>query len=349
MFCGARGIPLYGPSGASAHLRGVARALQRRRRRRAGGHRARRGCPRPLGRRRAAPRGPRRAVGAAAPAHGGARASGHRLAARAWARGRPALLWERHEPATRAAGQWARLTGTPRVVELNAPLAWERRWPAAPRVGALQREAASLRAADRVVAVSAWLADWAVHAAGCAPERVVHVPNGVAPQGLGDRERARATLGLQGDVLGFLGSMRRWRGAARLPALLDALGPGWTALCVGPGAPDHPRIVAVGGCTSGALPDLCAAIGRGDRALHGRGAALAVSAQGAAVPRPGRPRRRDRRGRRADADRRRGRAPARHRRPGRLGRGGAAAARPAAGPRVRPWDDVVREALLGLS
>ena len=233
IWCGARGIPLYGPSGASAHLRGVARALRRR------GHEVQiatvcaaddRGrwddrdalpaihLPTPGAAPRRWPTGIRTL---------GARIDGHLLAAAAWPIARPDLVWERHEPATRAADRWARWRGVPRLVELNAPLSLERRWPRSPRRAALERERAVLQGADRVVAVSAWLAEWAVREAGCRADRVLHVPNGIPQHAAGARTSARASLGLDGPVVGFVGSMRPWHGAEGLPALLDALGPPW--------------------------------------------------------------------------------------------------------------------------
>jgi hypothetical protein len=108
--------------------------------------------------------------------------------------------------------------------------------------------------------VSEWLVRWA-REQGC--ERVVHLTNGVEPQEAGDRERTRERFGLSGPVLGFLGSMKPWHGAQRIPAILDALGPAWKALVVGDGPcppPPHPRLVRSGQVRADAVPDLVAAM-----------------------------------------------------------------------------------------
>jgi glycosyltransferase involved in cell wall biosynthesis len=251
--CAARGIPLYGPTGASAHLRGVARALER------AGHHVLVATPLREDERGAWdlspplrsvhlptrwPRGLRTF---------GARVDAHLLAARI---GAADLLWERHEPRGAGLGRWARARGIPHLVELNAPLPWERRWPRGPRLGEARREAELLRAADRVVAVSGWLARWAADL-GCA--RVDHVPNGVAHGFAGERDRARAELGLEGPVVGFVGSGHAWHGVDRLPALLDALGPGWHGVVVGGAAPAHPRLIATGRVPDDQLPHYVAA------------------------------------------------------------------------------------------
>jgi glycosyltransferase involved in cell wall biosynthesis len=158
-------------------------------------------------------------------------------------------VWERHAwPYGSAAGH---------VLEVNAPLARER---GAPR----EREAEhrAVRSAFEVVVVSRWLAAWAVDEVGCDPARVRHVPNGTSSV-RGDRDATRARLDLRGPVVGFLGSMRRWHGADRLPEILEALGPAWTGLAVGDGpAPpvDHPRLVRTGQVPETTAADLVAAM-----------------------------------------------------------------------------------------
>jgi glycosyltransferase involved in cell wall biosynthesis len=262
VWCAARGIPLYGPTGASAHLRGLSRALLSR------GHRVRVATPQhhdERGRHEEAPPLPsvhlprgRWPVGLRS---AGARLDGHLLALRAMFP-RPELLWERHTLGSRAASRWARVLGLPRWVELNAPLALEVSWPDPPRPARLREEHALLRSAERVLAVSRWLADWAVAEVGCAPDRVVHLPNGVEQGRPGERERVRQALGLTGPVVGFLGSMSAWQGADRLPQLLDALGPDWTGLALGGGpvAPaGHPRLIQLGRIASDELPDYVSA------------------------------------------------------------------------------------------
>ncbi len=245
------GIPLYGPSGASAHLRGVARGLDAAVVAVSRSVDGRGAVSDPVEARvvTAPPRGWR----AVPPAwrEGLGVWDGRRLATRAVAAlGPPSLIWERHALFSDA-GLWlAHAHRATRIVELNAPLVLERARYGRLRQRALAErlERASLRAADRVVAVSAWLAAWAVAEVGCAPERVRHVPNGTALRGDGDRDGARRRLGLSGLVIGFVGSMKPWHGVERLPAILDAL-PEATALIVGDGPcsiPAHPRAIALG-------------------------------------------------------------------------------------------------------
>lgn len=254
VLCGDAGIPLYGPSGASAHLRGVARAFVRR------GAQVCVATPLPSDHRgtwgtpiaaRAVHRPPRTWLR-------GLRTLGrHRDAQRLYAAATdgfsPDLVWERHS-------RWDTALAHPlRILEVNAPVLHE---GGKARRSTARRVRRSLHRAARVIAVSGWLARWAI-TAGCDPARVRHVANGVEPRALGDRAATRARLGLSGNVLGFLGSNKPAHGLHRLPAILDALGGSWSALCVGVGpvpAPAHPRLHAVGGVPSADVPDLLAAM-----------------------------------------------------------------------------------------
>jgi len=265
----APGVPLYGPSGSSAHLRGVARAF------RTMGWDAHLAVPRLADHRGAvhdplqipvttwAPRRwgwmPRRFR------ERGERRDGARLMSRAVADfGLPDLLYERHSLFCDAGARLARRNCVPRIVELNAPQATERaRWetlrdpPFAHRM-----ERVVLQSADRVVAVSAHLAAWAIEEAGCQRDRVRHVPNGTVGGRAGDREGTRTRLGLEGLVVGFLGSLKPWHGVERIPAILDAL-PEATALVIGAGPvpiPAHPRILFAGRAEPAEVPDLVSAM-----------------------------------------------------------------------------------------
>ena len=75
---------------------------------------------------------------------------------------------------------------------------------------------------------------------------VVHLVNGVDTPAVGDRARIRRELGLEGPVVGFVGSGNPWHGGDQLPALLDALGPEWRGIAVGGAVPPHPRLIATG-------------------------------------------------------------------------------------------------------
>ena len=104
-------------------------------------------------------------------------------------------------------------------------------------------ERANLRQADRVIAVSEWLADWATRQ-GVPPSRVRHVPNGTSLTQPGRRDATRRCLGLSGLVIGFVGTHKPWHGLGGLPAVLEAV-PEATALVIGDGpvpVPDHPRL-----------------------------------------------------------------------------------------------------------
>ncbi len=181
-----------------------------------------------------------------------------RLAAIATNEWTPDLIWERHALFSDGARKLAKRRKIPRLVELNAPLALERARFGRVRDAAYARymENSNLIAADRVIAVSAWLADWARNL-GC--ERVSHVPNGVQATP-GDRELGRE--GLEGLVVGFVGTNKPWHGIESIPAILDAL-PEATALMVGDGpvpVPEHKRIVSVGRTSPDHLPDRIAAM-----------------------------------------------------------------------------------------
>lgn len=228
-------MPVLGPSGASAHLRGVAAAL------------AEQGTTALVARREDA-RGARVAWDHPIYADIGA----------AWeAEGPFNLLWERHSLRGEAGRRLADQRGLFRLVEVNAPLARERARYAGLRRWAREEawEADSLRAADRVVVVSPWLADWAV-GLGVQRRKIRVVPNGSALE-----PAPPADLGLKGPVFGVFGSWRPWIGLERLAAWLDAL-PSWSALVVGegqPAPPAHPRLRALSTLAPGALAAAMAA------------------------------------------------------------------------------------------
>lgn len=258
----APGIPLFGPSGASAHLRGLAAALRPEvvvcalEHDRRGEHG-----------RDELPAGVKvEAVGVPGwPSWLGAwrdqveiRAA--RRAARAVVAHRPGVVWERHALYSDAGWKVHAATGCRWILEVNAPLVDERlRFEAVVHEGRARAwERDVLRAAPEVVAVSRWLCGW-LGELGCTNVR--HLPNGVTPH-VGDRAGARARLGLGNElVVGFLGSMKPWHGAERLPALLELL-PDAVGLLVGDGptVPRHPRLRHAGQVGEAAAADLVAAM-----------------------------------------------------------------------------------------
>lgn len=254
----APGIPLWGPSGASAHLRGVAEAwrpdavitakLQDRR----GVH----GTVSVPVVETGVPGWPSWAE----PWRDLTEIWASRRVARAACHREPALVWERWSLFSDAGWKVREYCGARWILEVNAPLweerrryeqirrpAWAERW---------QREV--LLAGAEIVAVSAWLVDW-LRSLGCRDVR--HVPNGVRPR-VGEREATRRRLGVQDRfVIGFLGSMKPWHGLDRLPALLDAF-PDAVGLLVGEGPVNvtHPRILRAGQVDEAATADLVAAM-----------------------------------------------------------------------------------------
>lgn len=146
---------------------------------------------------------------------------------RAIRRVRPDFIYERYSLNT-AAGVWAaRRFGIPLLLEVNAPLAEEKR-----RLGKLvfhriarRLERHVVRQATRTLAVTNVLKDRLVAQTGVATDRVVVVPNGVDParfdRAAAQRAEVRRRLGVGGEVLiGAVGFFREWHG---IDLLLRAL------------------------------------------------------------------------------------------------------------------------------
>lgn len=137
----------------------------------------------------------------------------------------PDIIYERYNLNLLAGAALAKLTGTPLLLEVNAPLAQER----ADHSGGLhlhplawRLENALWRHADRVLPVSAALGSLLLEA-GVDPARMVVIRNAIDPAAFDsvDPEKAKHALGLAGKlVLGFAGFMREWHG---LDAVIEAL------------------------------------------------------------------------------------------------------------------------------
>jgi glycosyltransferase involved in cell wall biosynthesis len=131
------------------------------------------------------------------------------------------LLYERYALGAAAAGRFARRSGVPHVLEVNAPLLEEaaRHRGAALDTEAQAREAAVLALPDRIFAVSSAVAQHAL-ALGVPPERVRVHPNAVDAERFRPRDRAtlRREMGLPAEafVLGFHGRLRPWHGFERI-------------------------------------------------------------------------------------------------------------------------------------
>jgi alpha-maltose-1-phosphate synthase len=236
----ACGIPLQGPSGASAHIRGICTALRSRCQlevhsvlrsdhRGSWGEECQAGIsglpgwPSRLGRLRDI-----QEIRAA-----------RRLARQVLRQPRSSplgLLIERHSLFSDAGWRLSEELGIPWLLEVNAPLCMERErfetlrmpWLA----GRWERDV--LQAAPAVAAVSRWLAGWLRSEMGCS--NVHWIPNGVEAA-RGCRTRGRALLGV-GDarpLVGFVGSMKPWHGLDRLERV--AADAGATLVLAGHGAP----------------------------------------------------------------------------------------------------------------
>lgn len=124
--------------------------------------------------------------------------------------------------------------GGPRIVELNAPVAWEAVWfeGLAPDPALLRAESRQLQSATLVVAVSAPLAEYAVRR-GVPPDRVVVVPNG----GVATPRRAH-----DGFVVGYAGTFKPWQGMVAALSDLEAVDRPFRLELWGDG-PDRPAVV----------------------------------------------------------------------------------------------------------
>lgn len=250
------GIPALGPSGASAHVRGVATALG-----------APVVCPRAVDSRGLSGHlgTPVYASGLAgwptwAPRQAMREVRTSRRCADLAISLAPTLIWERHSLYSDAGWRVHAATGARWILEVNAPLVEERRRfeSIADEGFARDWEREVLLAAPEIVCVSAWLETW-LRSLGCTAVR--HVPNGVAAH-LGDREGTRRHLGLgSAFTLGFVGSLKPWHGVERLPALLDAI-PDAVALVAGTGPVlvEHPRLRRLGHLDEAALAHAIAAM-----------------------------------------------------------------------------------------
>jgi glycosyltransferase involved in cell wall biosynthesis len=144
---------------------------------------------------------------------------------RAYRRFRPDALYERYNLFLLSGAWLRRLTGIPFVVEVNAPLAYERNMTSNLSLKSLARrcERYVWRSADILLPVTGVLSQY-LREAGIEQKRIRIVMNGINPDLFpadlaGDRIRRR--YGLQDKVvIGFTGFLRSWHG---LPAVLDVM------------------------------------------------------------------------------------------------------------------------------
>jgi glycosyltransferase involved in cell wall biosynthesis len=134
---------------------------------------------------------------------------------------RPDALYERYNLFF-PAGVWVRkLTGIPLLLEINSPLAEERKQQNGLSLFWLAQwiQTYTWRNADHVLAVSHVMAA-IVEAAGVPAHQITVTPNGVDLRRFGrvpTREESKRLLGLEGKVvIGFTGFMRGWHDLDRL-------------------------------------------------------------------------------------------------------------------------------------
>jgi|GEM_PF-20448 len=147
----------------------------------------------------------------------------YREAARAAARWRPDVVYERYALCSIAGGLLARRLGVPHILEVNAPLADEEARYRGLGLARITRwlERWTMRRADHVVVVSPTL-DAHARRQGVRSDRIRVLPNGVDTRlfhPARDGEAVRERLGLDGEfVAGFSGSLRPWHGVSHLIA-----------------------------------------------------------------------------------------------------------------------------------
>ena len=171
----------------------------------------------------------------------------------------PDVLIERHTLFSDASWRVCDALGVPTALEVNAPPVLERA-----RFERLRRpdtaagwERRVLQQAPTLIAVSRWLKDWLETEIGC---RNVHwIPNGVTPL-KGNRAQGRERLGLKEDdrVVGFVGSMKPWHGTERLKTIAD--GANAKLVLIGPAKSDIPGAITTGHLNPAALADAVAAL-----------------------------------------------------------------------------------------
>jgi glycosyltransferase involved in cell wall biosynthesis len=140
---------------------------------------------------------------------------------------RPDFIYERYALFNLAGVLAARRTGLRLVLEVNAPLALERRLYERLALRRLARrcERYVCSRADVVIAVSTPLKEYLI-SLGVSPDRIVVEPNGADPDQFqprprrGDEIRARYGIPSEAVVVGFTGILRPWHG---VDMLIEAL------------------------------------------------------------------------------------------------------------------------------
>ena len=138
----------------------------------------------------------------------------------------PDLVYERYSPFGAAGGVVSRRLGVPHLLEVNAPLAWEGNRYRKQALGeaALALERAAYEEAGHILVVSRELKDFLV-AEGVPEARVTVVPNGVDGDLFTPFGSVPGGIRNGGCVLGFVGSLREWHGVELMAEAFRALAP----------------------------------------------------------------------------------------------------------------------------
>jgi glycosyltransferase involved in cell wall biosynthesis len=141
-------------------------------------------------------------------------------------REQPDFLYERYALFGYGGLELARRFNLPLILELNAPLcdqqAGYQKFPLIHAARLLERQI--IMAADGIVALTQWLADWAVDL-GADREKIRIIPDAVSHRLFAspiDGSQIRKELALEGrPVVGFVGSFHKWHDVS---GLIDAFG-----------------------------------------------------------------------------------------------------------------------------
>ncbi len=138
---------------------------------------------------------------------------------------KPDVVYERYNLFLLSGAWLGWMTGLPLFLEVNAPLAEERRLNSGLSLRALAGwcERVVWRAADMVLPVTNVLANYVIEA-GVDPRRIEVLPNGIDLKHFAadtSSARVRGVYGLAGKVvIGFTGFLREWHG---LPAIVEVV------------------------------------------------------------------------------------------------------------------------------
>lgn len=138
------------------------------------------------------------------------------------------LVYERYALGSATGAEFARASGIPFVLEINAPLAEEQHRFRGKAETKSQRESDNFlfKQADCVVAVSSAVAEYAC-ARGASPDAVIVCPNGVDAQRFNLRVDGAAVrreyVPDDAFVIGFHGRLRPWHGFERLVLVVSNL------------------------------------------------------------------------------------------------------------------------------